>query len=437
MSGGCRTRTTCRSCGNGDLSLVLDFGRMALAGGFLAPRDFPWERTYPLQLYFCRRCFLLQVVNVVPPELLFSNYFYFSSVIRTLQEHFREYARACSERFLTAGRSFVVEIGCNDGVLLRPFRDLGMRVLGVDPAANVTASVRQEGVDVINDFFTKGVAERIVAKHGRADAVVANNVFAHIDDLHDIIRGIYRLLAPDGVFIFEAHYAGNLIGQMQCDMIYHEHLSYYSLLAVENLFRRFDMEVFDVTPVSIHAGSVRYYVRKVRGIPREKISDRVVALRNEELAKGYHRAETYRTYAAQVDEKRSELLFLLRALKANGKSIVGYGASGRANTLMQYCGLDRQIIEYMVDDAPAKHGFFTPGAHLPIRPSTALDEEPPDYVLVFAWAFVDEIKLRCERYLRAGGRLIIPLPDVQVLSFHGIEEPRMANFSSLMKAELP
>lgn len=252
--------------------------------------------------------------------------------------------------------------------------------------------------------------------HGPAELIAANNVYAHIDDMYDVTRGIYKLLGPNGVFIFEAHYMGNLIEHTQYDMIYHEHLSYYSLLALQNFFRHFGMEIFDIKPISIHAGSMRYYVRKVGSLSKERVSEAVLSLHEEEIKRRYNKVEAYLEYATKIEEKRKDLLGLLRSLKKVNKSIVGYGASGRANTMIQYCGLDKTLLDYIIDDAPAKQGFYTPGSHFLIKPRTALDETRPDYVLVFAWAFFDEIKGRCRKYLEQGGKFIIPLPSVKIVS---------------------
>ena len=411
----------CRFCNAKRLHSILDFGNVALAGGFLLPRDFKDERKYPLELCICEECCLLQVVNVVSAGSLFKNYFYFSSAIGTLRNHFEDYARDVSDRFLSKS-SLVVEIGSNDGVLLRPFRALGMRTLGVDPARNIVQAQSNQGIEIVNDFFSEQIAEAILQSHGPADVIAANNVYAHIDNMHDVTSGIYKLLGPDGVFVFEAHYVGNLIEEVQYDMIYHEHLSYYSLLALQNFFKQFDMEVFDIKPIPIHAGSMRYYVRKVGRRSEESVSERVKALREQEVEKRYAEVATYLEYRIKVEETREGLLRLLRGLRKANKSIVGYGASGRASTMIQYCGIDKSLIDYIVDDAPAKQGYYTPGSHFSIKPRGALLESPPDYLLVFAWAFVDEVKVRCREYLEQGGKLIVPLPSVRIISFDDGEE---------------
>lgn len=412
-------RTTCRFCNSRNLRSILDFGEVALAGGFLLPEQFKDEQKYSLELFFCVDCYLLQVINVIPSEVLFSNYFYFSSAIRTLRQHFEQYAKEVTDRFLAPGQGFVVEIGCNDGVLLKPFRDLGIKTLGVDRATNVVEPLQSQGITVINDLFTEEVAARIREAEGPANVIAANNVYAHIDDMHDVTQGIRTLLAEDGVFIFEVHYISHLIEHLQYDMIYHEHMSYYSLLALDNFFAEFDLEIFDVKPIPIHAGSMRYYVRKIGGRPHEPVSEAVHQLRMEERNKGYDKVETYLSYADEVNQTRATLLNLLYTLKEAGKSVVGYGASGRANTVIQYCALDHQLLDYMIDDAPAKLGYYTPGSHFLIRSREALLADHPDYVLVFAWSFIEEIIARSTEYLEAGGKFILPLPSVRIRSLEG------------------
>ncbi|MSR05517.1 MAG: class I SAM-dependent methyltransferase [Gemmatimonadetes bacterium] len=401
------------------MSEVIDFGRVALAGAFLKPEQFAGEATYPLRLYFCDHCFAVQVIDKVSPTVLFQDYFYFSSSIGTLRAHFREHAMEVTSRFLTPETSTVIEFGCNDGVLLRPLADQKIRtVIGVDPATNIVNTIADPRVTVINDFFTEAVGERIVANHGKVDLVMASNVYAHIPDIQGVTRTVRNALNDDGVFVFEVHYLGKVIEELQYDMIYHEHLYYYSLLSAMKHFDRYDLMVFDVKPIPIHAGSMRFYVCKKGSKHSATVSPAVNALREEELAKGFHRPETFLRFAADVGERKAQLRHLLNRLRQSGKTVAGYGASGRANTVIQYCGIDHRHLEYMIDDAPAKAGFYTPGSHFVIHPRTILDQAtPPDYVLVFAWSFIEEIAEKNEMYLEKGGRMIVPLPEVRMISF--------------------
>lgn len=413
----CDRSARCAFCDGSVMTEIMNFGEVALAGGFLKPEQFVIEPHYPLRLCFCSDCFGLQVIDKVSAKDLFGDYFYFSSSIETLREHFRNYAAEVTQRFLIPENSTVIEFGCNDGVLLRPLADQKIRtVIGVDPAANIVKTIKDSRITVINDFFTESVVLDIIAKHGKADLVVANNVYAHIPDIQGTTRAVRDVLNDEGVFIFEVHYLGKMMRELQYDMIYHEHLYYYSLLSLMKHFDRYDMAVFDVKPVPIHAGSMRYYVCKKGSRHATSVTPQVVALRDEELANGYNLKETFLHFADDVAERRTELIELLNRLKADGKTIVGYGASGRANTMIQFCGIDHRYLDYMIDDAPAKVGFYTPGSHFLIYPNSILAQpRPPDYLLIFAWSFLDEISRKCANYLENGGQMIVPLPTVKIM----------------------
>ena len=397
---------------------------MAIAGAFLKEVDFADEKKYPLRVCFCPDCYAVQVADKIDPEILFAHDFYFSSAIKTLRDHFTEYAAEVVARFLQEPKkSVVVEFGSNDGVLLKPIVDQGVGVaIGIDPAKNIVETISDPRLTLINDFFTVPVAKNIVEKFGKADLVLANNVFAHISDINGITEAITTVLSDDGVFAFEVHYLGKIIEGMQYDMIYHEHIYYYSLIALQNHLARHGMVVFDVKPIPVHGGSIRYYACKKGSRYSSQISPRVTTLRENELLLGYDKPDTYKKFAARCLERKQQLMTLVTRLRAKGRTIAGYGASGRANTIIQYCGIDKSHLEYMVDDAPAKQGYSTPGSHLPIRSSDALTESPPDYVLVFAWTFFNEIVAKCEAHLEKGMRFMVPLPDVRITYYPATEE---------------
>jgi len=396
----------------------MDFGRVALAGGFLKREQFGDEQKYPLRLFFCGDCYAVQVVDKVSADVLFQDYFYFSSSIGTLREHFRNYAAEVTSRFLNPSSAAVLEFGCNDGVLLQPLADEGIStVIGVDPASNVLSSIDDQRLTLINDFFNESVADSVVERYGHMDMVLANNVYAHIPDIQGATKAVSKVLKKDGVFVFEVHYLGRVIDEMQYDMIYHEHLYYYSLLSAISHFARYGMVVFDVEPVPIHAGSLRFYVCKSGSKHEAMISTRVSQLEKEELERGFNNLEAFRQFSERVAAHKAELLALLCRLREEGATIAGYGASGRANTIIQYCGLDHYHLDFMIDDAPAKQGVFTPGSHLRIHPSSILGSStPPDYLLIFAWSFLDEIQKRNQEYLDNGGQMIIPLPEIRTIS---------------------
>ena len=403
----------CRFCASPDLIPFLDFGKVPLAGGFLRKEQAESEVLYPLTMQFCPRCTLVQAGDVVSVDELFHNYFYFSSAIGTLRNHFADLAREVRERWVGSEDPLVVEIGCNDGVFLRPLKAEGIRGVGVDPATNVVESVAGEGLDIVNDCFTERVAEEIRECWGRADAVVSSYSFAHIDDVVDVMNGVKAVLEPGGVFIVEVYYLGILLDEMQYDMMYHEHMSYYSLTALQRFLTGFGMEVFDVTRIPLRAGTLRFYCRNT-GQGALPVTEAVTDLLEQERESGLHCVETYVDFGRRVEESRVELLRLVDGIKAQGKRIIGYGASGRGTMIMNFCGIDGRYLDYVVDDAPAKHGFLTPGTHLPIRPWSAAEDDLPDYALLFAWSFADEVMRRRADYLQAGGRFVVPLPTPTV-----------------------
>jgi SAM-dependent methyltransferase len=395
---------------------VMDFGEVALAGAFLKPDQFQQEKKYPLRLCVCADCHAVQVIDKVAPEVMFHDYFYFSSSIGTLRNHFLDYAREVTDRFLNPSESTVLEFGCNDGVLLRPLADQGIRtVIGVDPATNVVTTIRDPRITIFNEFFTEDLARKVVERYGKVDVVMANNVYAHISDIQGTTRAIEQILGDNGVFVFEVHYLGKVINDMQYDMVYHEHLYYYSLVSAMKHFARYGMVVFDVKPVPIHAGSMRFYVAKKGSSHAKNVSPKVAALETEERERGFDRVDTFERYSEKIAAHKVALMTLLENLRRKGKRIAGYGASGRANTMIQYCGIGSQHLDFMIDDAPAKIGFCTPGSHLRIHSSSVLKQASrPDYVLIFAWSFFNEILGRNAEYLEAGGRLILPLPSISI-----------------------
>lgn len=410
-----RRRRTCRFCASTRLAEVLDLGYVPLAGGFLREDQLSHENLYPLKLYFCQNCYLLQVLAVVPPRKLFSNYFYHSSSIGTLAKHFDEMAKELKITYLRGRHSFAVEVGSNDGVLLRPLRRLGIRCVGIEPAVNLAKTARKGGFKVINDFFSKRVAENVRETYGEADAIIFCNSFAHIDDMDGVMNAVKILLKKEGVLIIEVHYVGALLTEMNYDMVYHEHLNYYSLMTLVTFFNRFGMEIFDVKKIPIHAGSIRCYVR-YSGVACEGISRTVHDMLRDEMKSHFDSADTFVEFGIRVDESKLELNSLLQRLKSEGRTIIGYGASGRATTIMSFCGIDLSVLDFVVDDSKAKQGYFTPGSHLPIKSWSDAEKLRPDYVLLFAWSYFDEIMKKRSDYVRKGGRFILPLPRVRVIS---------------------
>ena len=380
---------TCRLC-DGETEQFLKFGNVALAGAFLKPNQFEDERLYPLSLEFCLSCAAVQVEQPVPAETLFSQYFYFTSATQSGRSHFA----ACADNIVDRFRPVkVVEIGCNDGALLTRLADRGVKnVIGIDPASNVIASITDSRVTTMNAYFSDEMGVR------GADVVVANNVFAHVPDINGFTAAVKAALAPDGVFVFEVHDLAAMIRGLQYDWIYHEHVYYYSLLTLQQHFARHGMTIVDCEPVALHGGSVRYYARQGRHSPSAAIYGRIVA----EIEDGLREIDVFLRFATRVYGHRQELNWVLNKLRSRDARIAGYGASGRAAALIQYCGID---LDYIVDDAPAKHGFCMPGSHIPIVP----DEGNSDYLLLLAWTYATEILPKCS------GNVIVPLPVINVM----------------------
>lgn len=415
-----REYRSCRFCLSKNIKEVLNLGNVPLAGGFIHSNakksDFLNENFYPLSVSFCTDCFLLQVVSAIDSDTLFKEYFYFSSSIATLLEHFDKNVDEIDLFFSNSNNIFVVEIGCNDGGFITALKNKGIRSVGIDPASNVVKPLIKKGLPIINDYFTIKTANKIVKTHGKADAIYSFHSMAHIEDMHEVIKGIKLLLKGDGYLAFEVHYLGSLIRNKQYDMIYHEHQYYYSLLSLQKFFALYDMEVFDIKQVDIRGGSIMYYVQNMEGGSR-KISHRVKNLAKTERRLGFDKFAMYKNYAKEVMKTKSDLLSLLRKLKKQGKSIAGYGASGRGTVIMNYCNLDKLYLDFVIDDAPAKHNAYTPGTHLKIVSSEVLKhKDRPDYVVLFAWPFIKEIKRRNKEYLKSGGKIIVPLPNVTVIS---------------------
>lgn len=402
----------CRFCDSVNITAVVDLGKMPLAGGFLKDKkDFSKEKKYPLVLNFCKDCYLLQTSISINPDTLFKNYFYFSSAIKTLVEHFNNIALKLPKR-LKKG-SFIVEIGSNDGGFIKALLANGYKALGVDPARNVVRPLIKAGLPAVNAYFSEKVAKSIVGKYGKADAIYSFHSLAHIPDMNEIAKGIKVLLKPEGYLSFEVHYLGNLLNEMQYDMIYHEHLHYYSLLTLVNFFKKFDMEIFDVEAVNQRAGSMNYYIQNKGG--GRKISQRVKKMAEEEKKMKLNKEITYKKFNIRVQKTKKDLLKTLDYLIKKDQIIVGYGASGRGTVVCNYCGLDSKYLKFVVDDAPAKQGKFMPGTHNPILSPAELLDNGVKYSVVFAWPFINEVNKRNADFKKKGGKFIVPLPKVKTL----------------------
>ena len=401
----------CRSCESTRLELILSLGRTPLANALLKPDELSKpEPRFPLDLVFCADCALVQITETVPPEQLFSHYLYLSSFSDTMVSHSRELAeRLVAERKL-AGGSLVVEVASNDGYLLQFYRRAGVPVLGIEPAANIAKVAEENGIPTLVRFFGREVAEELRAEGKLADVIHANNVLAHVADLNGFVAGMATILKADGVVVVEAPHVMPMIQRLEFDTIYHEHLCYYSLTALKPLFKRHGLEITDVFEIPLHGGSLQVHA-SASGRP----SERVERLLEEEADAGVATFDFYREFGDRVRALKGDLVSMLTDLKASRRRIAAYGASAKGSTLLNYCGIGRETIDFVADRSTVKQGLYTPGTHLLIKPPEALLEEKPDDVLLLTWNFADEILRQQSRYREQGGKFIIPVPEPAIV----------------------
>jgi SAM-dependent methyltransferase len=405
---------TCRFCKAPVSQTFVDLGMSPLCESYLAAEELNrMERFYPLHAWVCGQCFLVQVEEYVRPDDIFGEYAYFSSYSDSWLSHARRYVDMIVDRLGLDRAARVVELGSNDGYLLQWFVPKGIPVLGIDPAANVAGAARAKGVPTLTLLFGPDTAPDVVAQHGHADLIVGNNVLAQVSDLNGFVAGMKILLAPGGTITMEFPHLMRLMEENQFDTIYHEHFSYFSFLTAEQIFAAHGLTLFDVEELPTHGGSLRIYARHAEDATKP-VGPRVHELRAREETAGFRDLERYASFAEQVRETKRRLLEFLIGVRRQGKAVVGYGAPGKGNTLLNYCGIRTDFLDYTVDRNPYKHGKFTPGTHIPIAPPDRIFETRPDYVLILPWNLKDEIIEQMAGIRAWGGQFVVPIPDVKV-----------------------
>jgi 2-polyprenyl-3-methyl-5-hydroxy-6-metoxy-1,4-benzoquinol methylase len=406
--------STCRFCGTSLKHTFIDLGMSPLCESYVSSEQRnQMEPFYPLHVYVCDRCFLVQLETYVTPEHIFTEYAYFSSYADSWLQHSKAYTDLMVERFHLNSASHVVEVASNDGYLLQYFVEKNIPCLGIEPAANVAQVAIEKGVPTQVEFFGVESARKLAAEGKQADLLLGNNVLAQVPNLNDFVAGMKILLKPQGVITMEFPHLMRLMEENQFDTIYHEHFSYFSWITTEQIFAAHNLTLFDVEEIQTHGGSLRIYARHSEDTSKPT-SDHAIALKQRELEAGFTNVETYRHFAAQVEETKRKLLDFLIIAKREGKTIVGYGAPGKGNTLLNYCGIRTDFLDYTVDRNPYKQGKFLPGTHIPIYYPDKIAETKPDYVLILPWNFKNEIMKQMAFIRDWGGQFVVPIPEAQV-----------------------
>ena len=401
----------CRICQSPDLTTFIHLGPIPIPNGFLVKRELnSHEKSYPLDACFCKNCGLVQLTHITNPKVMFKNYSYIPSTAKTMVNHFRQLSNYTMGLTNLNSNDLVLDIGSNDGNLLSSFKKNGVRILGIDPAKNLAKTANANGIPTVNSYFTQKTAMSILKRYGPAKVICATNVVAHIYDLHDFSEGIKILLAPTGVFITEFPYLLDLLKKTEYDTIYQEHLSYFSINSYSHLMKIHNLNIVDIQKIPIHGGSLRCVVR-INDIKNQKIE----SLIQIESKNGLKDLKTYQKFAKDVETARHNLVSLLLKLRFKNKRIVGYGASAKGNIVTNYCKIGTETIEYIVDSIPYKQGKYTPGMHIPIYKESKIIEDKPDYVLILAWNFQQEIMEKQKEYKRRGGKFIITTPELKII----------------------
>ena len=409
-----KTRVFCRLCNSSNLISVLKLESTPPANAFVTEEEcIKEQKRYPLKLFFCNNCNHVQLTDVVDPRELFSNYVYVSGTSPVFVNHFKNYAKTIIKDHSPDLNKYVLDIGSNDGTLLRFFKEMGYKVIGVDPAEKISKKANQDGIFTINGFFNLEMAEKIKDKYSYASLITANNVFAHCDDLSGITDAVSKLLAPEGLFVFEVSYLVDVYQKTLFDTIYHEHLSYHSVTPLIKFFESKRMTLIDVVKVNTHGGSIRCVIKN--NSSNAEVKKSVKTFVNLEKSLAFHESSTFIKFSNKIEERKKELCDLLKKIKADKKSIAGFGAPAKATTLMYEFGLNNDILDFIVDDSPLKQGLFSPGLNIPVFSSSQIETLKPDYLLILAWNFADSIIKNNRKFIESGGKFIIPLPTLEVI----------------------
>jgi SAM-dependent methyltransferase len=405
----------CLNCGSKLTTTFSDLGTSPLCEEFVKPEEInKGQMVYPLHVYVCEECLLVQVEEFVSPEEIYADYYYFSSYSDSWLQHAKEYTDFMLEHYPIGKESFVVEIASNDGYLLQYFKEKGISVLGVEPSVNVAKAALEKDIPTEQVFFGEQSARELREKHGKADLLLGNNVLAHVPDINDFIKGIREMLEEDGAATFEFPHLMQLVENNQFDTIYHEHFFYYSLIAVRNIFEKHGLKLIDVQELGTHGGSIRIFVTHKEN-EKYPVRKSVTYMMETEKQKGYDQIKLYTDFDKNVQETKRKILDLLIDLKRKGKTIAGYGAPGKGNTLLNYCGIRRDFLEYTVDRNPNKHGQYLPGSLIPIYATDKIKETKPDYLFILPWNLKDEIISQTGYIREWGGKFIIPIPEPVII----------------------
>ncbi len=404
----------CRYCNSKLPHAILELGIQPLANSFIKKDEAEnSEFTCPLTITRCTHCGLVQLTHIVPADLMFSHYLYVSSTTKTFQVHFAEYAKDLKERSFKKENLLAVDIGSNDGLLVSCYMKEGMKALGVDPAKNLAEDANKRGITTINNYFNEETVAQIKREYGNADIISGNNVFAHIDDIQSVCKNVANLLSDTGIFVIEFPYMAVMLEDMVFDMIYHEHVSYINITPLKYLMSQHQLEIFDIKKVASHGGSLRVFIQKKAGV--YKVTDTVTRYLNEEEQKGYNKQQTYIDFSDRVANVKTTLLEFVNTAKKENKTIAGYGAPAKGNTIINYCNFTPEQINFIVDDNPMKQNMLTPGAKIPVVNSQYLAEHPTDYVIIFAWNFAEEIIKNNKQLKEKGIKFIVPLPKPEII----------------------